>query len=93
MVKNLFTFLWDKIKRFFWFFVGAFVDKDGTMSTSKVLAFLGYAIFLTVSVILAIHHPEKLSYECFAILSAGSATGLRVVDKYLNVVSNKNEIK
>lgn len=85
--------LWEKIKNFFWFFIGAFVDKDGTMSTSKVLAFVGYIVFLAVSVILALHHPEKLSYDCFAILSAGSATSLRIIDKYLNVINGKNETK
>lgn len=73
------------MKDFFKGIFGSFYGKDGYLSLSKVMAFLGYMVFLAVSVIVLKYAPEKFDYTTFAILSAGSSAGIRILDKQLNI--------
>lgn len=66
---------------------GMFLGNDGILSSTKLFAFIGYALFLGVSVWIAIHNPEKFNYEIFAILTAASSSTMRIFDKWLNVKS------
>ena len=66
---------------------GMFLGADGYVSSSKLMAFVGYGLFVFISIWTAIHNPEKFNYELFAILSAASSSTMRVVDKWLNVRS------
>jgi hypothetical protein len=64
-----------------------FVGNDGILSSTKLMSFVGYALFVFISVWTAVYNPEKFNYELFAILSAASSSTMRVVDKWLNVRS------
>ncbi len=64
---------------------GMFIGKDGILSSTKILSLSGYLAFLVVSALVLYTVPEKFNYELFAILTAGSGTGLRIFDKYLNL--------
>jgi hypothetical protein len=66
---------------------GMFVGNDGILSSTKLMSFVGYALFVFISVWTAVNNPEKFNYELFAILSAASSSTMRVVDKWLNVRS------
>ena len=66
---------------------GMFLGNDGILSSTKLLSFVGYGLFVFISVWTAINNPEKFNYELFAILSAASSSSMRVVDKWLNVRS------
>lgn len=66
---------------------GMFLGADGYVSSSKLMAFVGYGLFVFISIWTAINNPEKFNYELFAILSAASSSTMRVVDKWLNVRS------
>jgi hypothetical protein len=66
---------------------GMFVGNDGILSSTKLMSFVGYALFVFISVWTAVYNPEKFNYELFAILSAASSSTMRVVDKWLNVRS------
>lgn len=73
------------LKRIF----GSFVGKDGYLSTSKILSFVGYIFFLIITCFVIYQSPEKFNYELFAILSGGGAVGSRVIDKWLNIKANQ----
>lgn len=66
---------------------GMFLGNDGVLSSTKLISFIGYSLFVFISVWTAINNPEKFNYELFAILSAASSSTMRVVDKWLNVRS------
>lgn len=66
---------------------GMFIGNDGILSSTKLMSFIGYALFVFISVWTAVNNPEKFNYELFAILSAASSSTMRVVDKWLNVRS------
>ena len=66
---------------------GMLLGADGYVSSSKLMAFVGYGLFVFISIWTAINNPEKFNYELFAILSAASSSTMRVVDKWLNVRS------
>lgn len=66
---------------------GMFLGNDGILSSTKLISFAGYSLFVFISVWTAINNPEKFNYELFAILSAASSSTMRVVDKWLNVRS------
>ena len=66
---------------------GMFIGNDGILSSTKLMSFVGYALFVFISVWTAVNNPEKFNYELFAILSAASSSTMRVVDKWLNVRS------
>lgn len=66
---------------------GMFVGSDGYVSSTKLLSFAGYGLFVFISVWTCIYNPEKFNYELFAILASASSSGMRVVDKWLNVRS------
>lgn len=66
---------------------GMFMGNDGILSSTKLMSFIGYALFVFISVWTAVNNPEKFNYELFAILSAASSSTMRVVDKWLNVRS------
>lgn len=66
---------------------GMFVGNDGILSSTKLMSFVGYALFVFISVWTAVYNPDKFNYELFAILSAASSSTMRVVDKWLNVRS------
>lgn len=77
-----------------WKLFGGFFGTDGFLSLTKVMAFLGYMTFLIVSIIMLYVSPEKFDYLVFAILSAGSSSSLRAIDKIANlknVVKNDNK--
>ena len=71
--------------------IGMFKGSDGYFSSSKIMSFFGFFAFIIVSCILLYTAPDKFNYEIFACLSAGGATGLRVFDKYTNVLNAKNK--
>lgn len=75
------------MRKFFKMIFGMFLGNDGILSSTKLFAFVGYALFLGVSVWVAIYNPEKFNYEIFAILTAASSSTMRVLDKWLNVRS------
>jgi hypothetical protein len=64
---------------------GMFLGSDGIVSTTKLISFVGYALFVFVSAWTAIYNPDKFNYELFAILSAASSSSIRVLDKWINV--------
>jgi hypothetical protein len=66
---------------------GMFLGSDGIISSTKLMAFVGYALFVFLSVWTAIYNPDKFNYELFAILSAASSSSMRIFDKWLNVKS------
>lgn len=66
---------------------GSFLGKDGYLSISKVLSFVGFIFFIVISFIVLFKTPEKFNYDLFAILTGGGAVGSRVVDKWLNTRS------
>lgn len=66
---------------------GMFLGSDGIISSTKLMAFVGYALFVFLSVWTAIYNPDKFNYELFAILSAASSSSMRMIDKWLNVKS------
>jgi hypothetical protein len=66
---------------------GMFLGNDGVLSSTKLMSFVGYSLFVFISVWTAVNNPEKFNYELFAILSAASSSTMRVVDKWLNVRS------
>lgn len=66
---------------------GMFLGSDGILSSTKLMAFIGYGLFIFVSIWTCINNPEKFNYEIFAILSAASSSSMRVLDKWLNVRS------
>lgn len=66
---------------------GMFVGNDGILSSTKLMSFIGYSLFVFISVWTAVYNPDKFNYELFAILSAASSSTMRVVDKWLNVRS------
>lgn len=75
------------MRAFFTSIFGMFLGNDGIVSSTKLFAFIGYSLFLGVSVWIAIHNPEKFNYEIFAILTAASSSSMRVIDKWLNIRS------
>ena len=66
---------------------GMFLGNDGIVSSTKLMSFIGYALFIFISIWTAINNPEKFNYELFAILSAASSSSMRLLDKWLNVRS------
>jgi hypothetical protein len=64
---------------------GMFLGSDGILSSTKLMSFIGYGLFIFVSIWTCINNPEKFNYELFAILSAASSSSMRVLDKWLNV--------
>jgi len=70
--------------------IGMFKGADGYFSSSKIMSFIGFFAFIIVSCIVLYIDPSKFNYEMFACLSAGGATGLRVLDKYTNVLNARN---
>ena len=75
------------MRRFFKSILGMFFGNDGILSSSKLMAVIGYGLFVFISVWTCINNPDKFNYELFAILSAASSSSMRVVDKWLNVRS------
>ncbi len=66
---------------------GMFLGADGILSSTKLLSFIGYALFVFISIWTAIYNPEKFNYELFAILASASSSSMRLIDKWLNVKS------
>ncbi|PKP53799.1 MAG: hypothetical protein CVT92_02385 [Bacteroidetes bacterium HGW-Bacteroidetes-1] len=75
------------MRAFFKSIFGMFLGNDGIVSSTKLMSFIGYGLFIFISIWTAIYNPEKFNYELFAILSAASSSSMRVVDKWLNVRS------
>lgn len=75
------------MKAFFKSIFGMFLGNDGIVSSTKLMAFIGYALFVFLSVWTAVNNPEKFNYELFAILSAASSSSMRLFDKWVNVRS------
>jgi hypothetical protein len=75
------------MRAFFKSIFGMFIGNDGILSSTKLMSFVGYSLFVFISVWTAVNNPEKFNYELFAILSAASSSTMRVVDKWLNVRS------
>jgi len=75
------------MRAFFKSIFGMFLGPDGIVSSTKLLSFLGYGLFVFISIWTAIYNPAKFNYELFAILSAVSSSSMRLVDKWLNVKS------
>jgi hypothetical protein len=75
------------MRAFFKSIFGMFLGNDGILSSTKLLSFFGYALFVFISIWTAIYNPEKFNYELFAILSAASSSSMRLIDKWLNVKS------
>lgn len=62
--------------------------KDGRLSTTKLMCFIGFFAFLITSGFVIWLIPEKFNYELYAILTGGGAVGSRVIDKWLNIKAN-----
>mgnify|MGYP003291329054 CR=1 FL=1 len=60
-------------------------DKDGHLSSTKVMSFVGFIAFIFTSIYVLCVCPEKFNYELFSILAGGGAVGTRVIDKWLNI--------
>lgn len=75
------------MRAFFKSIFGMFLGADGIVSSTKLLSFLGYGLFVFISIWTAIYNPSKFNYELFAILSAVSSSSMRLIDKWLNVKS------
>ena len=65
-----------------------FKDKEGNLSTTKIMSFVGFFAFLATSVYVLYACPEKFNYELYAILTGGGSVGTRVLDKWLNIKAN-----
>lgn len=68
-----------------------FRDKDGHISSTKIMSFCGFFAFLIVSVYCLYAAPDKFDYNLFSILAGGGAVGTRVIDKYLNIKASKEK--
>lgn len=68
-----------------------FKGKDGNLSTTKIISFIGFFAFLAVSVYCLYAAPAKFDYVLFSIISGGGSVSARVLDKYLNIKGGKNE--
>ena len=75
------------MKAFFKSIFGMFLGNDGIVSSTKLMSFIGYGLFIFISVYTCIYNPSKFNYELFAILSAASSSSMRLLDKWLNVRS------
>lgn len=64
-------------------------DKDGHISSTKVMSLIGFLAFIATSVYVLYACPDKFNYELYAILAGGGAVGTRVIDKYLNILAQK----
>ena len=73
------------MRRFFKSILGMFFGNDGILSSSKLMAVIGYGLFVFITVWTCMYNPEKFNYELFAILTAASSSSIRVVDKWINV--------
>lgn len=67
-----------------------FKDKDGHISSTKVMSFCGFFAFLIVSAYCLYVAPDKFDYNLFSILAGGGAVGTRILDKYMNILSNRS---
>ena len=76
------------MKKFFKSIFGMFFGNDGVLSSSKLMAVIGYAMFVFITVWTCMYNPEKFNYELFAILTAASSSSIRVVDKWMNVAKS-----
>ena len=68
-----------------------FKDKDGHVSSTKVMSFIGFFAFLITSGFVIWLLPEKFNYELYAVLTGGGAVGSRILDKWLNIRSNNEQ--
>ena len=68
-----------------------FKDKDGHLSSTKVMSFIGFFAFLITSGFVIWLLPEKFNYELYAILTGGGAVGSRILDKWLNIRANNEQ--
>jgi hypothetical protein len=75
------------MRKFFKSIFGMFLGNDGILSSTKLISFIGFALFVFISVWTAVYNPDKFNYELFAILSAASSSSLRAIDKWLNIRS------
>jgi len=75
------------MRAFFKSIFGMFLGNDGVVSSTKLMSFIGYGLFVFISIWTAVNNPEKFNYELFAILSAASSSSMRLLDKWLNVRS------
>lgn len=62
-----------------------FKGKDGKLSSTKIMSFFGFFTFLIVSVLVVIYCPQHFDYRVFAVLSASSSAGMKIIDKYMNI--------
>ena len=75
------------MRKFFKSIFGMFLGNDGILSSTKLISFIGYTLFVFVSIWTAVYNPDKFNYELFAILAAASSSSMRILDKWLNVKS------
>lgn len=68
-----------------------FKDKEGNLSTTKIMSFVGFFAFLATSVYVLYAIPEKFNFDLYAILTGGGAVGSRVIDKWLNIKANQEQ--
>jgi hypothetical protein len=66
-----------------------FRDKDGHVSSTKIMSFCGFFAFLITTIYVLYACPEKFNYDLYAILTGGGAVGSRVIDKWLNIKANQ----
>lgn len=70
-----------------------FKDKEGNLSTTKIMSFVGFFAFLITSCFVLWLHPEKFNFELYAVLTGCGAVGSRIIDKYLNIKQTTAEVK
>lgn len=66
-------------------------DKNGHLSSTKVMSFFGFIAFILTSIYVLYACPEKFNFELYAVITGGGAVGSRVLDKYLNILAQRGE--
>ncbi len=60
-----------------------FRGNDGAISLTKVLAFVGFITFVTVSVAILFIAPDKFDYTLFSAIAGGGGISSQVAGKFL----------
>lgn len=66
-------------------------DKDGHLSSTKLMSFVGFMAFIITSIYVLYACPDKFNYEFYAIITGGGAVSGRILDKWLNILSQKKK--
>lgn len=62
-----------------------FRDKNGHVSSTKVMSFIGFISFILVTLYVLYACPDKFDYTLFGAITGAGSVSSRVIDKYLNI--------